>query len=91
MNFNKHSNLKGCHAPFGASKSSWLRYTPEKMEETIRSQYRTALGTEIHEFAASQITLGHKQTSVKNVKDNLETFIFRKYFFIRCFMYFIKI
>ena len=80
MNFNKHSNLKGCHATFGASKSSWLRYTPEKMEETIRSQYRTALGTEIHEFAASQITLGHKQTSVKNVKDNLETFIFRKYF-----------
>lgn len=80
MNFNKHSNLKGCHATFGASKSSWLRYTPEKMEETICSQYRTALGTEIHEFAASQITLGHKQTSVKNVKDNLETFIFRKYF-----------
>lgn len=80
MNFNKHSNLKGCHATFGASKSSWLRYTPEKMEETIRSQYRTALGTEIHEFAASQITLGHKQTSIKNVKDNLETFIFRKYF-----------
>lgn len=80
MNFNKHSNLKGCHATFGASKSSWLRYTPEKMEETIRTQYRTALGTEIHEFAASQITLGHKLTSVKNVKENLETFIFRKYF-----------
>lgn len=80
MNFNKHSNLKGCHATFGASKSSWLRYTPEKMEETIRSKYRTGLGTEIHEFAASQIILGHKQTSVKNVKDNLETFIFRKYF-----------
>jgi hypothetical protein len=80
MNFNKHSNLKGYHATFGASKSSWLRYTPEKMEETIRSQYRTGLGTEIHEFAASQITLGHKQTSIKNVKDNLETFIFRKYF-----------
>ena len=35
MNFNKHSNFKGCHAPFGASNSSWLRYTSEKMEESF--------------------------------------------------------
>lgn len=80
MNFNNHLKLKGCHALFGASKNSWLRYTPEKMRETMNSQYRTTLGTELHEFAASQIILGHKQTSAKNIKDNFETFLFRKYF-----------
>lgn len=80
MNFNKHSNLRGCHATFGASQSSWLRYTPEKMVDRIRSNYRTALGTELHDFAASQIKLGHKMSSIKNLKDNLETFMYRKYF-----------
>lgn len=80
MNFNKHSNLRGCHATFGASQSSWLRYTPEKMVDRIRSNYRTSLGTELHDFAASQIKLGHKMSSIKNLKDNLETFMYRKYY-----------
>ena len=26
MNFEKHSNLEGLHAPFSASQSSWLKY-----------------------------------------------------------------
>ena len=26
MVFNKHEKLEGLHAPFSASKSSWLRY-----------------------------------------------------------------
>ena len=30
MNFNKHSILEGTHAPFGASQSSWLRYSDDK-------------------------------------------------------------
>ena len=30
MIFNKHDQLEGLHAPFGASKSSWLRYDDEK-------------------------------------------------------------
>lgn len=80
MNFNKHSSLKGKHAMFSASQSTWLRYSSDKMDETIRSSYRKSLGTEIHEFAASQIILGHKQTSVKSLKENLETYIFKKYY-----------
>ena len=31
MLFNNHSNLEGLHAPFGASRSSWLRYTDDKI------------------------------------------------------------
>ena len=30
MNFVKHSNLEGLHAPFSASQSAWLRYDTEK-------------------------------------------------------------
>lgn len=80
MNFNKHLNLKGAHATFGASKYAWLRYSPDKMLDIIKAQFRTALGTELHEFAATQITLGHKQTSVKNIKEGFENFIYQKYF-----------
>lgn len=80
MHFLNHSNLKGCHATFGASQPSWLRYDLDKMVDKIRGYYRTSLGTEIHEFAASQIMLCHKQSSIKNLRDNLETYIFKKYF-----------
>lgn len=79
MNFNKHSNLIGTHATFGASQSAWLRYDISKMIDKIHSSYRVILGTEIHEFAASQIILCHKLGSIKNVKDNLETYLYFKY------------
>lgn len=80
MNFRNHSNLKGTHAMFSASQNAWLRYDISKMEETIKGHYRTALGTEIHDFVASQITLCHKQSSIKSIKESLETFIFQKYY-----------
>lgn len=80
MNFNKHSNLIGKHAMFGASQSSWLRYSSEKMEERIQSKYRVALGTEIHEFASGEIFLCHKYSSVSNLKHAIESFIFHKYY-----------
>lgn len=80
MNFAKHSEIKDSHALFGASKSSWLRYDIDKMIESYQSSYKTVLGTEIHDFAASQIILAHKQTSVKSIKENLETYIYRKFY-----------
>ncbi len=79
MNFNKHSNLRGTHATFGASQSAWLRYDIPKMVEKIHSSYRVVLGTEIHEFAASQIILCHKLGSIKTVRENLETYLYFKY------------
>ena len=33
MNFNKHLNLEGLHAPFSASQSSWLRYDDDKEQK----------------------------------------------------------
>lgn len=79
MIWNRHLNLKGSHAIFGASKHSWLRYDDQKMIESIRSKYRKDLGTEIHEFASSQIQLRHRFTNIKNLKTNLESYIFRKF------------
>lgn len=80
MNFNDHSNLKGCHAIFGASKYHWINYSVEKMKQIKNTQFRTALGTELHDFAATQIMLGHKPGSTKNIKTNFETFLFMKYY-----------
>lgn len=79
MNFNKHSELKGQHALFSPSQNAWLRYDDEQIVGRIVNQYRTALGTEIHEFVAQQISLCHKMTSLKSVVHGVESMIYTKY------------
>lgn len=61
MIFNNHSNLEGLHAPFGASKSSWLRYDDKKVVEVFRNMKAAEMGTRLHEWAAETIKLGIKQ------------------------------
>ena len=61
MIFNKHLNLEGLHAPFGASKSSWLRYDDEKLIEVYRNMRAAEHGTRLHAWAAETIKLGIKQ------------------------------
>lgn len=65
MNFNKHSNLEGLHAPFGASQSSWLRYSDDKLIDAYESKKAAALGTRLHEWAKETIELGIKQPRTK--------------------------
>lgn len=61
MIFNKHTNLEGLHAPFGASRSSWLRYDDNKAIEYIQNMKAAEMGTRLHEWAAETIKLGIKQ------------------------------
>ena len=61
MKFNNHNNLKGLHAPFGASKSTWLRYDDEKTVEYLKGLRAKEMGTRLHEWASETITLGIKQ------------------------------
>ena len=65
MVFNKHENLEGLHAPFGASKSSWLRYTDEKALAVYENLRAAEKGTLIDEWAKSTIDLGIKQPRSK--------------------------
>lgn len=65
MIFNKHHNLEGLHAPFGASKSSWLRYDDEKVVEVYNNMKAAERGTRLHEWAAETIKLGLKQPKSK--------------------------
>ena len=65
MIFNKHRNLEGMHAPFGASKSSWLRYDDEKVIEVYRNMKAAEMGTRLHAWAAETIKLGLKQPKSK--------------------------
>lgn len=60
MNWNDHKNLQGRHAFLGASKSSWLRYTDDKMEAVYTNHQATLMGTRYHAFAAEAIELGQK-------------------------------
>ncbi len=61
MKFNIHRNLQGCHAPFSASKSAWLRYDDEKVIETYNNQKAAELGSRLHAWAKDTIDLGIKQ------------------------------
>lgn len=65
MIFNKHTNLEGLHAPFGASKSSWLRYDDNKAIEYLQNIRAAELGTRLHAWAAETIKLGLKQPKSK--------------------------
>lgn len=55
MNWNNHSNLEGKHAVLSPSQSSWLRYSEDKVYDSLVSNYAQTVGTLLHEFAAYHI------------------------------------
>ena len=61
MNFQKHLNLEGLHAPFSPSQSSWLRYDDAKAEEVYSNQKAAEYGTILHAWAKQTIDRGIKQ------------------------------
>ena len=65
MNFVKHLNLEGLHAPFSPSQSSWLRYDDDRALEAYQNNQAAALGTKIHAWAKETIDLGIKQPRSK--------------------------
>ena len=65
MNFIKHSNLEGLHAPFSASQSSWLRYDDVKAIEVYRNKKAAEQGSKLHAWAKQTIDLGIKQPKSK--------------------------
>lgn len=65
MLFNLHTNLEGAHAPFGASRSSWLRYDDKKIIEAYKSLQSAEIGTKLHAWAKDTIDLGIKQPRSK--------------------------
>lgn len=62
MNFNKHLNIEGCHAPFCASQSSWLRYDDNKALDVYKNKQAAEIGTRLHAWAKDTIDLGIKQS-----------------------------
>ena len=65
MKFNAHYNLKGLHAPFSPSQSSWLRYDDSKARDYYFNKKATEMGTRLHEWAKETIDLGIKQPRSK--------------------------
>ena len=61
MNFVKHLELEGLHAPFSASSSAWLRYDDEKAIQVYNNKKATEIGTRLHAWAKETIDLGIKQ------------------------------
>ena len=65
MIFNNHYKLEGLHAPFGASKSSWLRYDDDKAIEYLQKIKAAEMGSRLHAWAKDTIDLGIKQPRSK--------------------------
>ena len=65
MNFIKHSNLSGLHAPFSASSSAWLRYSDDKLLTVFENLKDKEIGTKLHAWAKDTIDLGIKQPRSK--------------------------
>ena len=65
MQFNRHTNLQGLHAPFSPSQPSWLRYDDEKALEVYSNKKAADHGTQLHAWAKTTIDLGIKQPKSK--------------------------
>ena len=65
MNFVKHLNLEGLHAPFSPSQSAWLRYDDNKAMEVYLNRKSAEMGTKLHAWAKETIDLGIKQPRSK--------------------------
>lgn len=65
MNFRKHYNLEGLHAPFSASKAYWLGYSEDEIIDYYHSLRAKEIGTELHAYAEQAIKLGIKQANSK--------------------------
>ena len=65
MNFVRHLNLEGLHAPFSPSQPSWLRYDDDKVIDVYANKKAAELGTRLHAWAKDTIDLGMKQPRSK--------------------------
>ena len=61
MQFNQHRKLEGLHAPFPASRPSWLRYDDDKAMEIYSNRKAAEMGSVLHAWAKSTIDLKIKQ------------------------------
>ena len=65
MNWNVHKGLEGSHAFLGASRSSWLNYNEEDLQNAWKRQYAQSMGTSLHELAAKLIENRIKINEIK--------------------------
>ena len=65
MNFIRHSNLNGLHAPFSPSQSSWIRYDDDRAMEVFLNKKAAEMGTRLHAWAKETIDLGIRQPKSK--------------------------
>lgn len=85
MRWNGHSNLKGQHALFAPSQSISIinaKRPNEAVDKAMKKFYgrdRVQLGTELHDFADTRITLNEKITSKKQLIFDIKDCLLTKY------------
>lgn len=79
MIWNKHSKLRGTHATFSPSQTSYSSLK-ENLQVRFINKNRASVGTEIHEVAFYKIMRMHKVSAIKELIYDIDEYIFRKYY-----------
>ena len=79
MNFQTFSQNTDEHAPFSPSSPSWANMTDDEIVNAWKNKYRAAIGTDIHEWASTEIKCGNKPGSVREVARSIRHHIYDKY------------
>lgn len=72
------SEFRGTHTRFSPSRPSFLKYTDEQFIQAFHNSYKSALGTEMHLWAAIQINQGFTCTSLRDMSKSIKTLIFER-------------
>lgn len=76
MSLIEPSATRGTHRTFSPSSPAFINYTDEQFINALRNKTRSQIGTEIHLWAAVQITLGQKCSSLRDMAKSIKTLIF---------------
>lgn len=71
MIFNRHSELTGKHALFGASKHAWLNYDDEQLFRSYIASFAPTIGTLVHDYAKDKIIFRQPMEDNRSEKNAL--------------------
>lgn len=78
MSLTKSSEYRGTHTIVSPSRPAFLKYTDEQFIQMFHNSYKSALGDEMHLWAAIQIHQHFTCNSLREMAKSLKTFIFER-------------
>lgn len=78
MSLTGSSEFRGTHTIVSPSRPAFLKYTDEQFIQAFHNSFKSALGDEMHLWAAIQINRRFTYNSLREIARSLTTFIFER-------------